>query len=171
MSPQIILIQDDITTLRVDAIVNAANTTLLGGGGVDGAIHRAAGPALREETASLGGCAVGQAKLTSGHNLQAAHIIHTVGPYYGQAHGKEIVLLRSCYLESLYIAGTHHFKSIAFPCISTGAFQYPKDEAAQIAIETVSTFLHHATHYLEEIYFVTVHDIDFDIYSALLSQT
>lgn len=135
------VIQGDITGLDVDAIVNAANEPLLGGGGVDGAIHRAAGPGLLDECRGLGGCPVGQARLTRGHRLKARHVIHTVGPvYHGGARG-EPALLASCYRESLRLCAEAGLASIAFPCISTGAYGYPKDEACAIAVDTVAEWL------------------------------
>ena len=127
----------DITRQDVDAIVNAANTTLLGGGGVDGAIHRAAGPGLLAECATLGGCATGQARITRGHRLPARHVVHVVGPVWGGGGRGEASLLASCYAGALALAASHDLRSIAFPCVSTGAYGYPKREAAEIAVRTV----------------------------------
>ena len=135
------LLQGDITEQDTDAIVNAANRTLLGGGGVDGAIHRAAGPQLLAECRTLGGCETGDAKITKGYNLKARHVIHTVGPIYHSAGKKAPELLASCYRRSLEVASANKLKSIAFPSISTGAYGYPLEEAAPIALKTVMDYL------------------------------
>ena len=132
--------QANIVTLAVDAIVNAANTTLLGGGGVDGAIHRAAGPQLLDECRKLGGCATGQAKITRGHQLAAMHVIHTVGPVWSGGKRSEPELLASCYRESLKLAADHRLKTIAFPAISCGAYGYPLEQAVKIAVRECHAF-------------------------------
>ena len=133
--------QGDITKLEVDAIVNAANRTLLGGGGVDGAIHRAAGPELVQECAALGGCETGEAKITSAYGLPARHVIHTVGPVWGGGDRNEDELLANCYRNSLRLAAENNVKTVAFPAISTGVYRFPPDRACRIAIATVSEFL------------------------------
>jgi len=134
-------VQADITTLALDAIVNAANSSLLGGGGVDGAIHRAAGPGLLEECARLGGCPTGEARITAGYRLPARHVIHVVGPVWqGGARG-EPALLAACYRNALDLAAAAQLRSLAFPCISTGVYGYPLASAARIAIDTVRATL------------------------------
>ena len=141
MKPGLSAIQADITTLDVDAIVNAANSSLLGGGGVDGAIHRAAGPELLAECRALNGCRTGEAKITRGYRLKARHIIHTVGRVWHGGDRGEADLLRSCHVNSLTLAAEHALQSIAFPCISTGVYRFPVDQAAEIAVQTVREFL------------------------------
>jgi O-acetyl-ADP-ribose deacetylase (regulator of RNase III) len=135
------IVQGDITTFDVDAIVNAANTTLLGGGGVDGAIHRAAGDGLLEECEKIGGCPTGQARLTGGHRLRARHVIHTVGPvWHGGSHGED-ALLASCYRNSLALARARGLRTIAFPAISTGVYRFPLERATSIALGETGRFL------------------------------
>ncbi len=134
------VVQGDITALKVDAIVNAANSTLLGGGGVDGAIHRAAGPELKAHCEKLGGCPTGQAKITPGFKLPAKYVIHTVGPVWNGGKSDESTLLANCYRNSLELALKNGVKTIAFPSISTGAYGYPKEEAAKIAVSVMREY-------------------------------
>jgi O-acetyl-ADP-ribose deacetylase (regulator of RNase III) len=137
MPHRIEIVEGDITALDLDAIVNAANKTLLGGGGVDGAIHRAAGPELRAACEKLGGCETGEARITPGFGLKARHVIHTVGPVWGGGERGEDRLLAACYRNSLVLAEAHALASLAFPAISTGAYRFPPDRAASIALRTV----------------------------------
>lgn len=162
-------IQGDITRLRVDAIVNAANNTLLGGGGVDGAIHRAAGPALLEECRKLGGCPTGEARITRGYNLPARWVIHTVGPVWrGGDHGED-ELLASCYRYSLTLAESHGIKTIAFPAISTGAYGFPRDRAARVAVAAVKAFLEQDAN-LERVILVAFGKAPYDCFQNAISE-
>jgi O-acetyl-ADP-ribose deacetylase len=167
MTNMIRAVRGDITTLEVDAVVNAANTTLLGGGGVDGAIHYAAGPELLEECRRLGGCATGRARITSGYRLAARWIIHTVGPVWKGGGRGEAELLASCYESSLKLAVEHHVRSIAFPAISTGAYAYPLKLATAIAIDSVRQFTSQSDT-LEEVVFSCYSGEDFAVYKRLL---
>ncbi len=166
---KITIIKGDITKQEVDAIVNAANRSLLGGGGVDGAIHRAAGPELLEECRTLGGCETGEAKITKGYNLPAKYVIHTVGPVYGRGGGREAELLSTCYKNSLELAKKNNVKTIAFPSISTGAYGYPIKEASKIAIKTVRKFIE-KDNYFNEIRFVLFSNDDFQVYQKELDK-
>ncbi|KAH0540325.1 macro domain-containing protein CT2219-like isoform X1 [Cotesia glomerata] len=157
--------QGDITSLEIDAIVNAANSSLLGGGGVDGAIHRAAGPILKKECATLNGCAVGEAKITGGYKLPAKYVIHTVGP-----QGEKPEKLKECYVNSLRVAKENSVKTIAFPCISTGVYGYPQKPAAEVAIETVKKYLQDNINDIERIIFCLFLESDKEIYEELLQK-
>jgi len=160
------LIQGDITKLKVDAIVNAANTSLLGGGGVDGAIHRAAGPELLEECKSLNGCPTGDAKISKGYNLPAKHVIHTVGPIWRLGGRNVEELLANCYKKSLQIAIDNNLKTIAFPNISTGVYGFPKDKAATIAFLETKKILE-SDNSIEKVIFVIFDSDNFQIYKEM----
>lgn len=162
------VVKADITTLNVDAIVNAANRTLLGGGGVDGAIHRAAGKELLEECRALGGCPTGGAKITGGHRLKARHVIHTVGPIYADGNHGEPELLAACYRNSLKVAEENCLKTIAFPSISTGAYGYPIERAAPIALREIRAFLSMHPDF-KKVYVVCFSLSDYELYRKLLS--
>ena len=158
------IVKGDITKLAVDAIVNAANSSLLGGGGVDGAIHRAAGPELLKECRELRGCPTGEARITRGYSLLAKYVIHAVGPIYGNESGREAELLSSCYRKSLELAQVHQLKTIAFPSISTGVYGYPIEEASKIALTTTIATLNANPRAIERIVFVTFSDSDYLTY-------
>ena len=160
------IIQGDITRVEADAIVNAANSSLLGGGGVDGAIHRAAGPELLAECRTIGGCPAGEARITKGYRLPARYIIHTVGPFYSNAPSDPQVL-RSCYESCLALAVQHSIATLAFPAIGCGAYGYPIDEAAKIALNTSSVFIYN-NNAIEEIHFVLFSKGDQDEYTRQL---
>jgi O-acetyl-ADP-ribose deacetylase len=167
---RIVLERGDITRLAVDAIVNAANPSLLGGGGVDGAIHRNAGPKLLAETRMLGGCPPGEARLTSGHCLPARHVIHTVGPIWRGGDAGEAEILARCYASCLAIAQERQFGQIAFPAIATGIYGFPPDQAAAIAVSTVHGYLEREA-WPRHVIFVSFDAATFNIYNALLSAT
>ncbi len=167
---KVILIKEDITKLDADAIVNAANSSLLGGGGVDGAIHRAAGKGLLEECKTLGGCKTGDAKITKGYNLTAKYVIHTVGPVWQGGNNSEDELLASCYKKSLEIAQKYQIKTIAFPNISTGIYNFPKEKAGNIAFNTVKNLLM-SDNFIEKLYFVVFDNENYEIYQNLLNKT
>lgn len=165
------LIKGDITQLKVDAIVNAANSSLLGGGGVDGAIHRAGGPAILEEcrkiVAKQGGCKTGEAVITTAGNLPARYVIHTVGPVWNGGNKNEASLLASCYNESLKLAANNKIASVAFPNISTGIYGYPKKEAAEVAIRSVTEFLTQ-NDFIGKVYFVCFDEENYQLYQSLI---
>lgn len=161
------IFKGDITKLKVDAIVNAANNSLLGGGGVDGAIHRAAGPKLLEYNRTLGGCETGDAKISPGFNLPAKYVIHTVGPVWNGGKYKEDELLSSCYQNSLKLAVENKIKTIAFPAISTGVYRFPLVRATKIAIDTTRKFLSEHNK-IDEVIFVCFDDINYQTYYELL---
>ena len=169
MKNRIELIKGDITTLKVDAIVNAANRSLLGGGGVDGAIHAAAGSELLEECRKLNGCETGKAKITRGYKLKAKHVIHTVGPVWYGGHKDETEMLAACYQSSLELAKENKLKTIAFPGISTGVYRFPQDLAALIAVNETKRFLL-SNKYPEKVTFVTFSDEHYETYRKLLEQ-
>ncbi|MFD0764035.1 O-acetyl-ADP-ribose deacetylase [Mucilaginibacter lutimaris] len=171
MDKRVTLQQGDITKLQVDAIVNAANSSLMGGGGVDGAIHRAGGKEILNECIKIvnrqGGCKTGEAVITTGGNLPAKYVIHTVGPVWGGGNRKEEQLLANCYINSLKIAVNNNAQTIAFPNISTGVYRFPKDKAAAIAVKTVHEYLqNNAT--ISEVIFICFDDENYNLYKALL---
>lgn len=167
MKERMEIVKGDITKLHVDAIVNAANNSLLGGGGVDGAIHRAAGPKLLEECRGLNGCKTGEAKITKGYNLPAKYVIHTVGPVWRGGNNNEDVLLKNAYLNSLEVAKENSLKTIAFPGISTGVYAFPLDRAADIAINTVLEFFKNDDS-IEKVFFIQFSDNAYELYKDKL---
>jgi O-acetyl-ADP-ribose deacetylase len=163
------LLKGDITSIEADAIVNAANNSLLGGGGVDGAIHSAAGPELLTECESLNGCETGQAKITKGYRLKARHIIHTVGPVWHGGHCDEYLSLASCYKSTLTLAKANKLKTVAFPGISTGIYGFPRELAAMIAVNETKRFLS-KNNYPEKVIFVAYDNENYESYRKLLDQ-
>ena len=168
MSEIIKILQGDITRLDVDAIVNAANTSLLGGGGVDGAIHRAAGPELLEECKTLNGCTTGEAKITKGYNLPAKYVIHTVGPVWHGGKNNEEELLANCYRNTLKLAVENGISSIAFPAISTGVYHFPLEKATEIAIGETQKFLNEYN-FINKVIFAVFDEKTFNVYDHLLN--
>ena len=168
MQDRIEIFKGDITKLKIDAIVNAANSSLLGGGGVDGAIHRAAGPKLLEECRKLNGCNTGEAKITDGYNLPANFVIHTVGPVWNDGNYNEDELLTNCYLNSLKLGGENKIKSIAFPAISTGVYGFPLERATQIAIKTVKDFLENDKS-IQQVIFVCFDENTYKTYKNIIT--
>lgn len=166
---KITLMQGDITHIGCDAIVNAANSSLLGGGGVDGAIHRAGGKSILEECRKLCGCKIGQAKITGAGNLPCKYVIHTVGPVWRGGTDGEPELLQSCYMQSLLLAADHGIKTIAYPNISTGVYGYPKENAARIALDTISHFIKNNDAF-NEIIFCCFDEENYRIYQALINE-
>lgn len=169
MENRISLVLGDITTQKVDAIVNAANTSLLGGGGVDGAIHRVAGSQLLDECKTIGGCPTGEARITKGYNLKARHVIHTVGPVWTDGTMGEYDLLRNAYSNSLALAKEHKLKSVAFPNISTGVYRFPKRMAARIAIKTTKDFLA-KNKTPKQVVFICFDEDNYNIYKEQLAE-
>ncbi len=163
------IVRGNITRLQVDAVVNAANSSLLGGGGVDGAIHRAAGPKLLEECKTLNGCPTGEAKLTGGYDLPAKYVIHTVGPVWHGGHKREAELLQNCYVNSLQLATAHRIQTLAFPAISTGVYGYPFDEAGRIALSATGRFLGNNA-LPAKVIFVLFSQVDFEQFKRLFDR-
>ncbi|GMG97805.1 O-acetyl-ADP-ribose deacetylase [Tepidimicrobium xylanilyticum] len=163
------IIQGDITKMEVDAIVNAANNTLLGGGGVDGAIHRAGGPTILEQCKKIGGCPTGEARITTAGNMPSRYVIHTVGPVYRDGTRGEEKLLYNAYYNSLKLAKEYNLKTIAFPAISTGVYNYPKLDAAEVATRAVMDFIA-KENFIEEVYFVLFNQDNYQIYKEILDR-